>query len=292
LKLFVFGFGYSARRFAARFKGERIVGTSRAPERAEAAGEGFEILAFDGAYADPRIPARLAESDILLASIAPGENGDPALAHFAPAIAGSHWRAIVYLSTVGVYGDCQGAWVDEGSATRPLSARSRARLGAEEAWRELGRTIDAPVHILRLAGIYGPGRNALVNLRDGVARRIVKRGQVFNRVHVDDIAQAIALAIEAGDRQAIRQGIWNVADDEPAPPEDVLAFAAGLLDIPAPPEISFERAQLSPLARSFFEENKRVSNARLKRELGFKPLYPTFREGLRALAASGQGRLA
>jgi nucleoside-diphosphate-sugar epimerase len=292
LKLFVFGLGYSARRFAARFMGERIVGTTRAPERAKAAGARFEILAFDGAHADPTIPARLGESDILLASIAPGENGDPALAHFAPAIAGSHWRAIVYLSTVGVYGDCQGDWVDEGSVTRPVSARSRARLAAEEDWRGLGRTIGAPVHILRLAGIYGPGRNALVNLRDGVARRIVKRGQVFNRVHVDDIAQAIGLAIEAGERRGIRQEIWNVADDEPVPPEDVLAFAAQLLDMPPPPEIPFERAQLSPLARSFYEENRRVSNAKLKRELGFEPLYPTFREGLRALAESGEGRLA
>jgi nucleoside-diphosphate-sugar epimerase len=288
LRLFVFGLGYSARRFAARFSGERIVGTTRGPESAEAAGERFEILVFDGARADPRIPARLAESDTLLASIAPGEGGDPALEHFARAIAESRWRAIVYLSTVGVYGDCQGAWVDEESATRPGSARSRARLAAEEAWRALGRAIDAPVHILRLAGIYGPGRNALVNLREGVARRIVKRGQVFNRVHVDDIAQAIGLAMGAGEGQEI----WNVADDEPAPPEDVLAFAAGLLDMPPPPEIPFERAELSPLARSFYEDNRRISNAKLKRQLGFRPQYPTFREGLRALADSGEGRLA
>ena len=287
MKLFIFGLGYSARHFAAGFRGAQVVGTSREPRTAETAAE-VEVLAFDGAKADPRIKARLAESDTLLVSIPPSEDGDPVLARFAGALAASRWRAIVYLSTVGVYGDHGGAWVDEASALRPSSPRNRARVEVEQAWLTLGRALAAPVHILRLAGIYGPGRNALVNLRDGRARRIVKPGQVFNRIHVADIAQAIALAIEAGGDGEV----WSVADDEPAPPQDVIAFAAGLLGVKPPPEAAFDTVEMTPMARSFYGDNKRVSNAKLKNRLGFAPLYPTYREGLRALAASGEGALA
>ncbi len=284
MRLFVFGLGYSARHFVAGLADAEVVGTAREAGKAEK-DDRVELLAFDGARADPAIQTHLSKSDALLISIPPGEGGDPVLTHFAAMIAGSRWRAIVYLSTVGVYGDHGGAWVDETSATRPSSARNRARVDAEQGWLRLGREIGAPVHILRLAGIYGPRRNALINLRDGRARRIVKPGQVFNRIHVADIAQAIGLAIEAGGAGEI----WNVADDEPAPPQDVIAFAAALLGLPAPPDEPFGSADLTPMARSFYSDNRRVSNAKLKRKLGFKPHYPTYREGLGALAAAGEG---
>ncbi|HLH48368.1 MAG TPA: SDR family oxidoreductase [Roseiarcus sp.] len=285
MKLFVFGLGYSARHFVAGLRGARVVGTSREARQAGTGDARVEILAFDGAKADPAIEARLAESDVLLVSIPPSEDGDPVLARFAPMLAASSWRTIVYLSTIGVYGDHGGAWVDETSALRPSSARNRARVEAEQAWLRLGREIGAPVHLLRLAGIYGPGRNALVNLREGRARRIVKPGQVFNRIHVEDIAQAIGLAIGRGGEG----GVWNVADDEPAPPQDVIAFAAGLLGVTPPREAAFDTAEMTPMARSFYGDNKRISNAKLKNRLGFAPLYPTYREGLRTLAASGEG---
>ena len=288
MNIFIFGLGYSARYFAAGLAGARIVGATRRTEAVAPRGSDFEILRFDREGADPVIPARLAESDTLLISVPPGQSGDPVLAHFREAIATSHWRAIVYLSTVGVYGDHQGAWVDEASAPRQNSARSLARLAAEEAWRVVAARANAPLHILRLAGIYGPGRNALVNLREGRAHRIIKPGQVFNRIHVADIAQAVERVIGASEPGAV----WNVADDEPAPPQDVVAFAAELLDVSPPKEVPFDRAEMSPMARSFYEDNKRVANAKLKRKLGFKPLYPTYREGLAALAAAGEGRRA
>ncbi len=286
MKLFVFGLGYSAQRFVAGVDGATIAGTTRAARKIAALGDDVETLAFDGARADDAILARLAASDTLLISVPPGERGDPVLDLFASAIAAARWRAIVYLSTVGVYGDHDGAWVDEESAARTASARGRARLTAENAWRALGRTINAPVHILRLAGIYGPGRNALVKMRDGRTQSVVKPGQVFNRIHVADIAQAIGLAFGA----AGQGEIWNVVDDEPAPPQDVAAYAAKLLNLPPPQEVPFDGADMTPMARSFYGDNRRVSNAKLKRALGFAPIYPTYREGLRALAATGEGR--
>ncbi len=285
MNLFVFGLGYSARHFVAGLDGAKVVGTTRDPLRAPRA-ENVELLAFDGVNAAPSIEARLAQSDVLLVSIPPSEDGDPVLPRYARALAAARWRAIVYLSTVGVYGDHGGAWVDEQSALRPSSARNRARVTVEQAWLKLGREIGAPVHILRLAGIYGPGRNALVNLREGRARRIIKPGQVFNRIHVADIAEAISLAIAAGGESEI----WNVADNEPAPPQDVIAFAAALLGRPSPPDQPFETAELTQMARSFYADNKRVSNAKLTHARGFTPLYPTYRQGLSALAAGGEGR--
>jgi len=208
------------------------------------------------------------------------------LARFSDAIrAAKGLRAIVYLSTIGVYGDHGGAWVDETSATAARSERGRARLVAERQWRALEASTGVPVHILRLAGIYGPGRNLLMKLRQGEARRVAKPGQIFNRIHVEDIAQAIDLALAAPGPGSL----WNVADEEPAPPQDVIAFAAQLLGIAPPPEEAFETAEMTPMARSFYADNKRVSIAKLKRELGFAPKYPTYREGLRALAAAGEG---
>jgi nucleoside-diphosphate-sugar epimerase len=213
-------------------------------------------------------------------SIPPEQSGDPVLAHFAETIGSApHLDRIVYLSTIGVYGDANGALIDEDAPAEPKSARNGARVLAEQQWIALADRIGKKITILRLAGIYGPGRNAFVNLREGKARRVVKPGQVFNRIHVEDIARTI----EAAFAPDAPSGIFNVTDDEPAPPQDVIAHAAELLGIGPPPEIPFESADLTPMARSFYSSNKRVSNQRLKEQLGVTLAYPTYREGLRAL---------
>jgi nucleoside-diphosphate-sugar epimerase len=284
-----FGLGYSAEHFAAMFgqKFDRIIGTVRGAERAailNAYDTGRQrTLVFDGAAPTPELQSAIAEADFALVSVPPDDNGDPVLRAFGDAFAhAQRLRSIVYLSTVGVYGDCGGAWVDEESPAKPDAARSRERLAAELAWTELGARRGIAVANLRLAGIYGPGQNALVQIARGNARRIVKPGQVFNRIHVGDIAQAIDAAFT---RSA--SGIFNVADDEPTPPGDPIAFAAQLMGVDAPPEIRFEDAapSMSPMALSFWQECRRVRNAKLKRTLGVSLLYPTYREGLRALLA-------
>lgn len=287
--LLAFGLGFSARCYVESFgtRWDRVIGTVRdagATARPPTSNLGrAEILPFDGAHAGAELRAALGEADALLISIPPVGGIDPTLRCLGEAIATSRRiRAIVYLSTVGVYGDHGGAEVDEATPPRPVSDRSRARLAAEQAWSEVGARGAIPVALLRLAGIYGPGRNALVSLREGTARRLVKPGQVFNRIHVADVARAIDAAFARG-----ASGPVNVCDDEPCPPQDVVAFAAELLGLPAPPEQSFAaaRASLSPMALSFYGENKRVRNDRLKRELGVRLKYPTYRDGLRALAA-------
>ena len=197
-------------------------------------------------------------------------------------------RRIVYYSTIGVYGDHAGKWIDETSATLTRTARGLARLEDEARWVAAARARGAEADILRLAGIYGPGRNALINLGRGEARRIVKPGQVFNRAHVDDIAQVTSLVLA----RALPGQIWNVADDEPAPPQDVVAYAAALLGLEPPPEEPFDEARLSPMVQEFYADNRRVSIAKAKALLGFAPAYPTYREGLAALAEAGQGRAA
>ena len=295
MKLFCFGLGYSAKRFVtlhgARFSA--IAGTVRDPERAAAlsrdgiGGHPVAAFAFDGTKPAPSIAEALANTDVVLASTPPGPDGDPALTQYADAISASPRAAmLVYLSTIGVYGDSGGALVDETTTTRPESARSRARLTAEQAWAALNTT-GRSVAILRLSGIYGPDRNALREVAAGRAKRIAKPGHVFNRAHVDDIAAAIMAAI---DRRY--DGIVNVADDEPAPAADPVAFAAALLGIPPPPEIPFEIAarDMSPMALSFWAAHRRVSNARLKNELGVTLRFPSYRDGLTALHASGEGR--
>ena len=186
-----------------------------------------------------------------------------------------------YLGTTAVYGDRQGGWVDEETPLEPTLARADRRARAEAAWQGSG----LPVHIFRLAGIYGPGRNAFTNLRDGTARRIVKPGQVFSRIHVEDIATIL----EASMAQPRPGRIYNVCDDEPAPPQDVVAYAARLLGIEPPPEQAYETAQLSPMARTFYKDNRRVRNARIKEELGVRLAYPTYREGLQSLLGSLSG---
>ena len=287
MKIFCFGLGYCALHFLKGQESVEASGTVREADKAQALRRnGVEAFVFDGQRADSAMAPRLAQAEALLVSIAPS-SGDPVLARFAGAIgAMSGLRAIVYLSTIGVYGDHGGAWVDEAAETSPRSERGQARLAAEAQWRAMGASIDVPVHILRLAGIYGPGRNLLIKLREGDARRIVKPGQTFNRAHVEDIAQAIGLTLAAEGQG----GVWNVADEEPAPPQDVIAFAAELLGVAPPPEEPYETAEMTPMARSFYADNRRVSIAKLKRELGFAPKYPTYREGLRTLAAMGEGR--
>jgi dTDP-4-dehydrorhamnose reductase len=290
MKLFAFGLGYSALFFISRHGAafESIAGTARTAEKfEELAAAGIESFVFGPEKEDPAVALRLAGADVILVSIPPGVSVDPVLARFGHKIASlRRQQTIVYLSTIGVYGDRGGEWVDETVIPAPSSQRSRARLQAERSWAAMSKEKDKKVHILRLAGIYGPGRNTLLNLRAGTARRIVKPDQVFNRVHVEDIGRAIGavLANEGGG------GVWNVSDDAPAPPQDVVTFAAMVMGIEPPPELDFESADLSPMARSFYSENKRVSNAKLKEALGGELTYPTYRVGLQALWEAGEGR--
>lgn len=287
--LLCFGLGYSAEHYVASYGDgfARIIGTVRGAERAAVlnarlAGR-LKALVFDGTAPTPELQHAVGEADAALISIPQDESGDPVLRVFADAFARAQkLRSVVYLSTIGVYGDCGGDWVDEETEANPDSPRSLGRLNAERAWQNIGRHRGTAVAVLRLAGIYGPGRSALTQIARGNARRIVKAGQVFNRVHVDDIAQAIDAAFA---RKA--SGVFNVADDEPSPPGDPLVFAARLLGVPPPPEAPYEKAaaSMSPLAQSFWQECRRVSNDKLKRELGVSLRYPTYREGLNALFA-------
>jgi nucleoside-diphosphate-sugar epimerase len=286
-RFFIFGAGYSARAFArANAHHEPISGTTRAPEKFEALrSTGIEPLQFDGAVS-PELGDALAKTTHLIVSVAPDDTGDPVLnaAGDAPRKKMPALEWIGYLSTVGVYGDHGGAWVDETSDCRPVSKRSVMRVAAEQEWLTLGREIGKPVAILRLSGIYGPGRNALANLEDGTARRLVKPGQVFNRIHCDDIAGALWLLAENN-----LGGIFNVTDDEPAPPQDVVTYAAGLMGLTPPPEIPFETAQLSPMARSFYGENKRVANQAIK-AAGYRFRFPNYRVALERMWAEGNWR--
>jgi len=283
-RFFIFGAGYSARAFAGLCpKDVAMSGTTRSEEKFGLLRKaGISPLLFDGTLT-PAIGKALGEATHLVVSVAPGEAGDPVLNAVRAFMAGEMpaLRWIGYLSTVGVYGDHGGAWVDEETPCRPVSRRSVLRVEAERQWLELGETIGCPVAVLRLAGIYGPGRNAFINLGDGTARRLVKPGQVFNRIHVADIAGALAHLVGQG-----KGGIFNVADDEPAPPQDVVAFAAELMGVAPPPEIPFGEAELTPMARSFYGENKRVSNAALK-AAGYRFRFPDYRAALRALWDDG-----
>lgn len=280
--LISFGHGYSARALAARLlpQGWRILGTTRSPDRAAAiAASGVEPLVWPG-EPDP-MPDLLDQATHLLVSAAPDASGDPVLARLAPRIAARAHRLtwVGYLSTTGVYGDHQGGWVDESSPLTPATLRGQWRVAAEAAWLELHQDHGLPVHIFRLAGIYGPGRGPFAKVRNGTARRIVKPGQVFSRIHVDDIARVLAASIQTPEPG----GIYNVCDNEAAPPEDVIAHAARLLGLPLPPEQSFATAEMTPMARSFYAESKRVRNDRMRQVLGVEPLYPSYREGLAAL---------
>jgi len=281
MRLFILGLGYSALHFVRKFGGSfsHVAGTVRDPAtRNDLAG--IELHGFSGNRPADATIARLRKSDVLVVSIPPGTLGDPALAALGDVMAAGR-RKVVYLSTIGVYGDHAGGWVDESTPPQSSLDRARMRVAAEQAWTE---TAHGDVAVLRLAGIYGPGRNALVTLRSGRARRIIKPGQVFNRIHVDDIASAIMAAIshQGG-------GTWNVCDDEPTPPQDVITYAAQLMGIAPPAEEAFATAEMSPMARSFYASSARVSNARLKRELGVALVHPTYRHGLDALWRAEDG---
>lgn len=287
MNLVILGLGYSAGFFAraATAAGWQVTGTVRSAEKAgRLSRDGVHTLVFNGFAVSSRLAAAIAEADAVLVSAQPGEDGDPVLACLSAQLAAApNLRWIGYLSTIGVYGDHGGAWIDESAPCRPGSARSTLRLATDEAWLRFGETSGKPVQIFRLAGIYGPGRNAIVNLRDGTARRLVKPGQVFNRIHVDDIAGVLLASLERPRNGAV----YNLTDDEPAPPQDVVAFAAQLIGVEPPQEIAFDPALLSPMAASFYGENKRVSNGLAKRELGYAFRYPSYREALTAMAPDG-----
>ncbi len=286
-RLFVFGLGYSARALAARLRAEgwSVAGTVRERDGGgpPAAPDGTEILPFDRdrPLADPR--AALAGATHVLVSVPPDRAGDPVLDRHGgdiAAVEGLVWLG--YLSTTGVYGDRGGGWVDEDSELRPTSDRARRRVAAEAGWRELARARGLPLHIFRLAGIYGPGRSVLDQLRAGTARRIDKPGHAFSRIHVEDLA-AVLRASMARPRPG---AVYNVADDRAAPAADVVAFGARLLGLDPPPLEPFEGAELSEMARSFWRDNKRVRNDRIKRELGVRLRYPDFEAGLAAVLAA------
>lgn len=280
--LFCIGLGYSATAIAARVRlaGWTVSATATRPEGLlRISGLGYRAVAFADAWPEFK------EATHLVISAPPDGAGDPVLQAYGAAIATSGTvRSIAYLSTIGVYGDWAGAWVDEESELRPMSDRSRRRAAAERAWLDLGERSGKETLVLRLSGIYGPGQSAIDNLRAGTARRIIKPGQVFNRIHVDDIAGAVTAAFAGKPRHRI----YNVTDDEPAPPQDVVAFAAELLGQPVPPDIPFADAEMSPMGASFYAENKRASNARAKGDLGWRPKYPSYREGLRAILAQSR----
>jgi nucleoside-diphosphate-sugar epimerase len=277
--LFCLGLGYTALALIRRLRPEgwQIAGTCREPDKAAAfRAEGIEAEVVDRAH-PPADPDRLlAGVTHVLASVPPDAEGDPGLDLWGQAIArhrGLAWLG--YLSTTGVYGDRDGGWVDETSPLLPSGERGQRRVEAEAGWRALGQ----PAHLFRLAGIYGPGRSALDTVRAGRAQRVVKPGQVFSRVHVDDIAQTLAASIARPRAGAA----YNVCDDNPAPPDEVIAYACELLGVAPPPAVPFDRAELSAMARSFYADNKRVSNRLIKDELGVRLAYPDYRAGLRAL---------
>jgi len=287
--LVCFGFGYCAEHFIAKFgdKFERVIGTVRRAERAGILNAyqagAVRAVVFDDVLATPELSGAIAAADYALISVPPDASGDPVLAACGGALAARrNLRSVVYLSTVGVYGDHGGGWVDEQTPPAPRSERSRWRVAAEQSWQQFAARHGIPVAVLRLAGIYGPGQNALVALARDKGRRIVKPGQVFNRIHVGDIAQAIDAAFARG-----AAGVFNLADDEPSPPADPIVFAAELMGRAPPPEIPFAQAapSMSEMALSFWQECRRVRNDKLKRELGVTLRYPTYREGLQALFA-------
>ena len=287
--LLAIGLGYSARVLAARLaaRGWRVRGSSRTVGGVRALRAlGFDAFVFDATGPIGDGDGIVGAATHLLVSAPPETTGDPVLGTLGEALAQAPaltW--IGYLSTVGVYGDHGGGWVDETTPAMPTSDRGRARLAAENHWLDFGAKTGRRVHVFRLPGIYGPGRSAIDKLRDGTARRVAKPGQVFNRIHVDDIARVLEAAFDS----ASPERVFNVVDDEPGPPGDVVAFAAGLLGIEPPPEVAFDAAAASPMARSFYGENKRVANARIKSELGVRLAHPTYREGLRAILAGEAG---
>ena len=282
--LLSFGHGYSARALTRLLDDNwRVIGTTRSEDKAAALlAEGVEPRIWPGA----KMSAALDAATHLLISPAPTEDGDPVLAELRGAIAQrkDQFAWVGYLSTTGVYGDHQGGWVDESTPLAPSTKRGQLRVDAEAAWQSMG----LPLHIFRLAGIYGPGRGPFAKVRGGAARRIIKQGQVFSRIHVEDIAQVLAASIAHPNPGAV----YNLCDEDPAPPEDVIAHAAHLLGLPVPPAEDYATADMTPMARSFYAESKMVRNDRIKTELGVKLIYPDYRAGLSALLAAETAKTA
>lgn len=282
--LLSFGHGYSAQALTRLLlpKDWHVIGTTRSAEKAERlATEGVEAIVWPGEGAHDALTEAMDRATHLLISAGPeGEGGDPVLARLTQEIGkmASQLTWAGYLSTTGVYGDHKGAWVDESTPLNPATARGQLRVDAEAAWAAIP---GLPLHVFRLAGIYGPGRGPFAKVRAGNARRIIKAGQVFSRIHVEDIAQVLAASIERPNPGAI----YNVCDDLPAPPEDVIGYAAELLGLPLPPAVDFETADMTEMARSFYAESKRTDNARLSEELGVRLHYPDYKCGLEALLA-------
>ncbi len=287
-RLFCFGLGYAARVLAAALMGEgwTVAGTCRdEATRADLAADGIDAFLFDRDRPLDDAGSALGGATHLLSSVPPDAEGDPVLARHAGAIAamdGLAWAG--YLSSTGVYGDTGGAPVDETAAVNPTSERGRRRAEAEEGWLDLRRAAGVPVHVFRLSGIYGPGRSALDTVRAGQARRIDKPGHLFARIHVDDIAAVLRASMARPGPGAV----YNVCDDEPAPAADVVAFACELLGVDAPPLVPFHQAagEMSPMALSFWRDNRRVDNSRIKGELGVRMKFPDYRAGLRAVLAA------
>lgn len=280
--LLSFGHGYSARAVADLMipHGWNVIGTTRDPN-------GVDPIIDQGAspviWPGTDLAGLLGHASHVLISIAPNAEGDPVLNAFRDQFAAlrDQFEWVGYLSTTGVYGDHGGDWVDENTALSPSTKRGEMRVQAEAAWQEL----DLPLHIFRLAGIYGPDRGPFAKVRNGTARRIIKPGQVFSRIHVDDIAQVVAASMVDPNPGAI----YNVCDDDPAPPQDVIAHAAELLNLPVPEAVDFDTADMTPMARSFYAESKKVRNDRIKQELGITLIHPTYQSGLKALLAAEQG---
>ena len=270
------GHGFSARALTPLLLARdwQIIGTTRSTDKAAVLkSEGITPLIWPGN------PLPINQATHLLTSVAPNQDGDPVLNEASEALkAANHIEWAGYLSTTGVYGDHGGGWVDENASLTPATKRGQARVTAEAAWAELG----LPLHIFRLAGIYGPGRGPFAKVRNGTAHRIIKKDQVFSRTHVEDIAQVVLASIDRPNPGAA----YNVCDDNPAPPQDVIAYAAELLGLPIPPEVKFEDADMTPMARSFYSDSKKVRNDRIKDELGVTLLYPTYQAGLQALLKS------
>jgi nucleoside-diphosphate-sugar epimerase len=283
MNLFCFGLGYSAetlvREHGTRFTS--ISGTVRTLDKARRLRDmGVEAIVYAGGEAGPNVTAALASADAVLVSAAPDEAGDPMLRQLRPALdTAERLRLVIYLSTVGVYGDHGGDWVSEAMHPNPTSERGQRRVEAEKGWFTYGQMRGIGVQCHRLAGIYGPGRSVLDDLKDGTARRIIKPGQVFNRIHVADIAGAIMAGLSHPDVS----GPVNVCDDEPCPPQDVVTYGAKLLGVAAPPETPFAQARLSAMGRSFYSESKKCRNDKLRHTLGYALRFPTYREGLASL---------
>lgn len=288
-RLFCFGYGYSARALGQRLKAEgwALAGTTRSEERADALrAEGVEAYVFDRdqPLADPA--AALDGATHVLLSVPPGAEGDPVYrSHKADLAALSSLEWLGYLSTTGVYGDRAGGWVDEDSALEPTGPRGERRVTAERAWRDFAEAQGIPLMIFRLAGIYGPGRSTFDAIRAGRAKRIDKPGQVFSRIHVDDIASVLEAALA----RPRASGIYNLCDDDPEDPAEVVAFAYRLLDQEPPPLVPFESAELSDMGRSFYRDSKRVKNDRIKSELGVTLAYPSYKVGLPKILAQQSG---